>query len=129
MPIALLEQKKYPDCGILIIYDDDTYGQGYGQIKKNLRAPRNDDILKPYITDHDFRSTNVTAAGEATKNIGYILNVFDIHYQKNLEPAPPLHIEFKVSEDVPAGIHEYALVSTHKLVPMSSDGQRHFDLV
>ena len=73
--------------------------------------------------NHDFRSTN---NGD---DIGYNLYVFDIRYQKNLKSAQPIKIEFKFSEKIPAGIYGYTLVLTKRLVSISSDGQRHFDLI
>ena len=59
---------------------------------------------------------------------GYNLYVFDIRYQKNIESAQPIKVEFKFSEDAPAGIYGYALVLTNKLISKSSVGQRHFGL-
>ena len=50
--------KKYPDSGNLLNYVDDVYSQGYGQIKEASEALTKDDILKPYMNDHDFRSSN-----------------------------------------------------------------------
>ena len=47
--------KKYPDSGNLLNYDDDDYNQGYGQIKEAFRVLTKNDILQPYISDHDFR--------------------------------------------------------------------------
>ena len=82
-----------------------------------------DDILKPYITEDNFRSSN-----EVNK-IGYNLYAFDIRYQKNFENAQPVKAEFKFSEDIPAGIYGYALVLTKRLASITSDGQRMFDLI
>ena len=69
--------EKYPDCAKLF-YDDDDYSQGYGQIKKTFRASTKDDIFKTYISDNDFRSTNVSVAGEDDSTIGYYFYVPDI---------------------------------------------------
>ena len=115
--------EKYPDSAILLIYTDDDYSQGYGQIKEAFKALTKDDILIPYISDHDFRSSN------DGNNIGYKLYVFDITYQKNSESAQPIKVEFKFEGVVPAGIYGYALVLTSKKISISSDGQRHFDLL
>ena len=118
---CIIGTEKYPDSAILLNYNDDDYSQGYSQIKEAFRALTHDDVLKPYISDHDFRSSN------DGNNIGYNLYVFDIRYQKNFESAQPIKVEFKFV--VPAGIYGYALVLTNKLVSISSDGQRHFDLI
>ena len=61
-------------------------------------------------------------------NIGYNIYVFDIRYQKNFESAQPIKVEFKFDGVVPAGTYGYALVLTNKLISISSDGQRMFDL-
>ena len=60
--------------------------------------------------------------------ICYIINSFDIRYQKNFESAQPIKVEFELDGVVPDGIYGYALVLTNRLVSMSSDGQRMFDL-
>ena len=80
-------------------------------------------MLQTYTADNDFRSSNDSI------NIGYNLYVFDIRYQENFESAQPIKLEFRFPEDVPAGIYGYALVLTNKLVSLSSDGQRRFDLI
>ena len=115
--------ERYPDSGILLNYDDDDYSQGYGQIKDAFKALTKDDILLPYISEDDFRSSN------EANNIGYNIYAFDIRYQKNFENAQPVKIEFKFSENIAAGIYGYALVLTNRLVSITSDGQRIFDLV
>ena len=63
-----------------------------------LRALTKDDIFKPYISEHDFRSSNDENV------IGYNIYVFDIKYQKNLENAQPIKVAFIFSENIPAGI-------------------------
>ena len=52
--------------------------KGYGLIKEGFRDPTKDDIINPYISDNDFRSSL------NGKDIGYILHVFDIGYHRNL---------------------------------------------
>ena len=120
----IIGTEKYPDAGILLNYDDDDYSQGYHQIKEAFRALTKDDILQPYISDDNFRTSNAAA-----NDFGYNLYVFDIRYQKNFESAQPIKVEFKFDGVVPIDINGYALVLTNKLVSKSSDGQRHFDLI
>ena len=103
-------------------YDDDDYTQGYAQIKEAARALTRDDVLQPYLSEDDFRSSidgNI---------IGYNIHSFDIRYQKNFESAQPVKVEFKLQRVVPAGIYGYVLVLTNRLVSISSDG-RMFDPV
>ena len=120
---VVIGTERYPDSGILLNYDDDDYSQGYGLIKEAFRALTKDDILKPYITADDFRSSI------EDNNIGYNIYAFDIRYQKIFENAQPVKVEFKFSENIAAEIYGYALVLTNRLVSISSDGQRHFDLI
>ena len=120
---VVIGTERYPDSAILLKYDDDDYSQGYGQIKEAFRALTKDDILKPYISEDDFRSSN------NGNDIGYNIYAFDIRYQKNFENDQPVKVEFKFSENIDAGIYGYALVLTNRLISITSDGQRMFDLV
>ena len=115
--------ERYPDSAILLNYDNDDYAKGYGLIKEAFKALTKDDILQPYISENDFRSSN------NNNDVGYNIYAFDIRYQKNFENAQPVKVEFKFSENIDAGIYGYALVLTNKLISISSDGHRMFDLV
>ena len=119
---CIIGTKKYPDSGILLNYNDDNFSQGYGQIKEAFKALTKDNLLQQYISEHDFRSSN------DDNDIGYNIYAFDIRYQKNFESSQPIKVEFKFDGVVPAGIYGYALVLTNKLISISSDGQRMFDL-
>ena len=121
---CIIGTEKYPDAGILFNYEDDDYSQGYHQIKEAFKALTNDEILQPYISDDNFRTSNVAA-----KDIGYNLNVFDIRYQKKFTNSQPIKVEFIFDGFVPKDVNGYALVLTNKLISISSDGQRHFDLL
>ena len=121
---CIIGTEKYPDAGILLNYDDDDYSQGYHQIKEAFKASTKDDILQPYISEEDFKSSNA-----ATYDVGYNLYVFDTRYQKNYTASQPIKVELKFIGFVPNDVSGYALVSTKKLVSISSDGQRHFDLM
>ena len=78
--------ERYPDSAILLNYEDDDYSQGYGQIKEAFRALTKDDILQPYISEDDFRSSN------EGNNVAFNLYAFDISYQKNFESAQPAKV-------------------------------------
>ena len=119
---VVIGTEQYPDSGIFLNYDDDDYSQGYGQIKEAFKALTKDDILQPYISEDDFRSSN------EGNSIGYNIYAFDIRYQKNFENAQPVKVEFRFSENIPAGIYGYALVLTNRIASITSDGQRMFDL-
>ena len=119
---GIIGTEKYPDSGILLNYNDDDYSQGYGQIKEAFKALTKDNLLQPYISEHDFRSSN---NGDS---IGYNIYAFDIRYQKDFKSSQPIKLEFKFDGVIPAGIYGYALVLTNRLISISSDGQRMFDL-
>ena len=70
---CIIGTEKYPDAGILLNYDDDDYSQAYHHIKEAFRALTKDDILQPYISDDNFRTSNAAA-----NDVGYNLYVFDI---------------------------------------------------
>ena len=84
MEETIIGTEKYPEAGILLIYEDDDYCKGYGQTKEVFRVLTKDENLKPYISVDDFRSSN------AGNDIVYNLYVFDIRNQKNLEAAQPI---------------------------------------
>ena len=119
---GIIEGEKNPVSAILLNYDDDDYSQVYDQIKEAFRSLTKDDILKPYMSDNDFRSSNV---GD---NIGYNIYAVDIGYQKNLESSQPIKVEFKFNGVISLGVYGYALVLTNKLMSISSDCQRIFHL-
>ena len=121
---CVIGTENYPDAGILLKYSEDDYSQGYHRIKEASKALTKDDILQPYISEEDFRSSNAAA-----NDVGYNLYVFDIRYQKNYTASQPIKVEFKLDGVVPNDVNGYALVLTNKLVSISSDGQRHFDLI
>ena len=108
----------------MFIFDDDEYSQGYSQIKEAFRALTKDKILQPFKCDDDIRSSNAKV-----DDVGYNLYVFDIRYQQNFTASQPMKVENNFDGVVPNDINGYALVLTSKLVSISSDGQRHFDLI
>ena len=118
---CIIGTEKYPDSGILLNYNDDDSSQGYGQIKEAFKALTKDNILQPYISEHDFRSSN------EVNDVGYNIYAFDIRCQKNFESSQPIKVEFKFDGVVPVGIYSYVFVLTNKLISISSDGQRMFD--
>ena len=119
---CIIGTEKYPDSAVLLNYNDDDYSQGYGQIKEAFKALTKDDILQPFISEDDFRSSNDGI------DIGYNIHCFDIRYQKSYESGQSVKVEFKFDGVIPGGIYGYALVLTNRLISISSDGQRMFDL-
>ena len=116
---------KYPDNSSFLKFDDDDdYSQAYYQIEEAFRALKKVDILQPFKSYDNFKSSNVMA-----DDIGYDLDVFDIKYQQNFTASQPIEVEFKIDGVVPNVINRYALVLANKLFCASSHGQRHFDLI
>ena len=69
-----------------------------------------------------FRSSN------DNNGVGGNIYAFDIGFQEYFKAAQPIKIEFNLDAVVPAGIYSYASVLTNRLVDISLDGQRKFDL-
>ena len=97
---CIIGTEKYPDAGILLNYDDDDYAQGYHQVKEAFKALTKDDILQPYVSEEDFKSSNAAA-----NDVDYNLYVFDIRYQKNYTAFQPNKVEFKFNGVVPNDVN------------------------
>ena len=107
---CILGAKKYLVAAILLNYNDDNYSQRYHQSKDGFKVLTKDDILQPYISDDDFKSSNFGANG-----IGYNLYVFDIRYQKNYTNSQPIIVQHKFDGVIPDNINGYALVLTKQV--------------
>ena len=90
------------------------------EVEKTVRAPTKNYILKPNISDQNFRSSN------EGNDIGQNLCVFDIRYQEKFTAVQPIKIKITFHAVVPADKTGYALVLTNKLVYISRDEQRSF---
>ena len=121
---GIIGREKHTDAGILLNYNDDDCAQGYHQIKEAFKTLTKDDILHSYISEADFRSSNA-----AVNDVGYNLYFFDIRYQKKYTASQLIKVEFKFDGVVTNNVNGYALVLTNRLVYISSDGQRYFDLI
>ena len=100
------------------------FSQSYGQNEEGFRALTKNNILQPYFCGTNFRSLNIRA-----EDFGYILYVSDIRYQQKFTASQPIKVEYKFEGVVSNVANGYALVLTNKLVTVSSDGRRHFDLI
>ena len=118
---CIIGMKKYLDSSIILLFNDDEFSQCYGQIKKASEALTKDDILQPYISDQDFRSSN------DGKIVGYNLYVFEERNEKSFLAAQPIKAESEFDGVVAGDINVYALVLTIKIISLSSDEQHHID--
>ena len=60
----------------------------------------------------------------------YNFYIFDLSKQKDQKASQPIRLEFKFNAAFGvADFIAYALILTPKLISISSDGQRHFDLL
>ena len=75
MLTVLLGLKKSPDAGISSNYADDDCIQKWAQIKVTFRALPKDDILQPYTSEDDFRSSN-------PRVVIHMVSIYDV--SKNL---------------------------------------------
>ena len=61
--------------------------------------------------------------------VGFDLYVFDKRCQQKFTASQPNEVTFKFDGVVPNDINGYVFALTNKMISISSDGQRHFDLI
>ena len=115
--VCKIGSEKYPDDGIECDYDRDKYDQAYHEIENFYLLKSETNLLNPFIDLHKFRTN-------------YNFYVFDLSKQKDNIASQPIRLEFKFNAVIDVADYiAYALVLTPKLISISSDGQRHFDLL
>ena len=115
--VCKIGSEKYPDDGIECDYDRDKYDQANSEIENFYLLKSESNLLNPFIDLHKFRTN-------------YNFYVFDLSKQKDNIASQPIRLEFKFNAAIDVADHiAYALVLTPKLISISSDGQRHFDLL
>ena len=115
--VCKIGSEKYPDDGIECDYDRDKYDQAYSEIENFYLLKSETNLLNPFIDWHKFRTI-------------YNFYVFDLSKQKDNIASQPIRLEFKFNAAIDVADYiPYALVLTPKLISISSDGQRHFDLL
>ena len=115
--VCKIGSEKYPDDGIEYDYDRDKYDQAYSEIENFYHLKNETNLLNPFIDLHKFRRS-------------HLFNVFDLSKQKDQIASQPIRLEFKVNAAFAVADYvAHALVLTPKLISISSDGQRHFDLI
>ena len=115
--VCKIGSEKYPDDGIECDYDRDKYDQAYSGIENFYLLKSETNLLNPFIDLHKFRTN-------------YNFYVFDLSKQKDNIASQLIRLEFKFNAAIDVADYiAYALVLTPKLISISSDGQRHFDLL
>ena len=115
--VCKIGSEKYPDDGIECDYDRDKYDQAYSENENFYLLKSETNLLNPFINLHKFRTN-------------YNFYVFDLSKQKDPIGSQPIRLEFKFNAAIDVADYiAYALVLTPKLISISSDGQRHFDLL
>ena len=115
--VCKIGSEKYPDDGIECDYDRDKYDQAYSEIENFYLLKSETNLLNPFIDLHKFRTN-------------YNFYVFDLSKQKDPIGSQPIRLEFKFNAAINVADYiAYALVLTPKLISISSDGRRHFDLL
>ena len=115
--VCKIGSEKYPDDGIECDYDRDKYDQAYSEIENFYHLNSETNLLNPFIDLHKFRTK-------------YPLFVFDLSKQRDIIASQTIRLEFKFNAAIDVADYiAYALVLTPKLISISSDGQRHFDLI
>ena len=115
--VCKIGSDKYPDEGIKCDYDRDKYDQAYSETENFNHLHSETSLINPFIDLNKFRTN-------------YNFYVFDLSKQKDQIASQPIRLEFKFNAAL--GVDEfiaYALVLTPKLISISSDGKRHFDLI
>ena len=115
--VCKIGSEKYPDDGIECDYERDKYDQAYSEIENFYLLKSETNLLNPFTDLHKFRTN-------------YNFYVFDLSKQKDPIGSQPIRLEFKFNTAINVADYiVYALVLTPKLISISSDGQRHFDLL
>ena len=115
--VCKIGSEKYPDDGIECDYDRDKYDQAYSEIENFYHLKSKTNLLNPFLDLHKFRTN-------------YNFYVFDLSKQKDHITSQPIRLEVKFNAAIDVADYiAYARVLTPKLISISSDGQKHFDLI
>ena len=120
-------REKFLGAGIICNFAMAEYSQTYGEIVSCFRHSAKNIILQLYITQKAFLTSNNYPGG----NPGYNVYVSDNHHHQDFSSAQNIRVRFDFRPVVPAATNltGYAVLLTNKLVSVSSDGQKQFNLV
>ena len=109
---------KYPDESINLDYLRNDYDDGYNEVLKFFREYVGEQTVTPYITFQDFKEK-------------YNLYLFDLRNQRDHIASQQVTATFKfvAGDDVVAENYTaFALVLTNRVINITSDGSRQFDI-
>ena len=114
-----LGSDRYPNDYINLNYPRNNFHEAYYQLKNFFLKHAEDRIMKPFKGPNSFRRY-------------YNFYVFDITNQKDHISAQPITVDFKFYNAPGINVLDYtafALVLTNRLVSISLDGKRMFDII
>ena len=117
--VCRLGSDRYPTDYINLDYSRTNFHEAYYQIENFFLKHSEDRILKPFIGINSFRRY-------------YNFYVFDLTNQKDHISAQPISVDFKFYNVAGTNVRDYtafALVLTNRLVSISSDRKRMFDII
>ena len=115
--VSKIGSDKYPDDRIECDYDRDKHDEAYSEIEYFYQLKNETNLLESFIDLHKVKRS-------------YNFYVFDLSKQKDHIASQPIRLEFKISAAFAVADYvAYALVLNPKLISISSDGQRQFDLL
>ena len=109
----------------MLNYDDDDYSHTYGQIEEEKLL----EFQQKLVFFNHIYQILISDLQMFGLMMLVIIYVFDIKSQQNFTAFQGSKVEFKLDGVVSNDISGYALVLTNKLKSISSDGQRHCDLI
>ena len=117
--VCRLGSERYPADYKNLNYPRSNFHEAYYQIENFFLKHSEDRIMKPFIGPNSFRRF-------------YNLYVIDISNQKDHIAAQPISVEFKFYNKRDIDVKNYtafALVLTNRLISISSDSKRMFDII
>ena len=58
---GIIGTQNYPDSIVLLNYDDDVFSHDYGHFEEAFGVLTKDDLLQPFLSNHNFRSSIIRA--------------------------------------------------------------------
>ena len=124
---CIVGSEKFPNAGVICSFAIEKHSQAKAQNVSCFRLLAKVIFLKTFITQKEF----ITSSGYPDGSPAYNLYVFDIRHHQDYSSARPINVRFDFRPAVPAATNliGYVLLLTNKLVSVSIDGQRQWNLI